>query len=247
MESQGQLSGALQLLTGTATAGRPRRPYSGGTRDTQRQQYETYRREAGEEGSIKRRKIYTYTCDVLTGKRVLTHRWVAEQALGRPLLPREVVHHRDGNSLNNDPLNLIVLPSQRVHAHAEFHGRRAQSGMPSLFPELFQVIPSGTQGTLFEHVLVWQGEEPPLPPKRSPLPPVLADMPRLFPSGLETFQSPAESPLGLTDSAAERSGSLTLGEVLDRVLVQVTSEEVRHQWSLRTLGSPSQGAQALNE
>lgn len=93
---------------------------------------------------------------------MLAHRWVAEQTLGRSLLPREVVHHKDGDSLNNDPDNLIVLPSQRVHAHAEFHLRRLQTGMPSLFPELFQVIPADTQGTLFANVLVWQGQEPPL-------------------------------------------------------------------------------------
>ncbi|WP_240738561.1 HNH endonuclease [Deinococcus fonticola] len=100
--------------------------------------------------------------DPVTQRRVLRHRWVAEEALGRPLLPREVVHHRDGNSLNNDLDNLIVLPSQRVHAHAEYHARRHQLGMPSLFPELFQVIPENTVGTLFAHILVWQGREPPL-------------------------------------------------------------------------------------
>ena len=100
--------------------------------------------------------------DPLTGKRVLTHRWLVEQTLGRPLLPREVVHHKDGDSLNNDPSNLIVLPSQRVHAHAEFHLRRVRSGMPSLFPEVFQVIPADAQGTLFANVLIWQGQEPPL-------------------------------------------------------------------------------------
>lgn len=38
-----------------------------------------------------------------------THRVVAEQKLGRPLRPGEVVHHLDGNPRNNDPQNLRNL------------------------------------------------------------------------------------------------------------------------------------------
>lgn len=37
---------------------------------------------------------------------LLVHRVVAEQKLGRPLEPWEVVHHKDRNKLNNDPRNL---------------------------------------------------------------------------------------------------------------------------------------------
>ncbi len=32
-----------------------------------------------------------------------------ESVLGRPLTRREHVHHKDGNRLNNDPANLLLL------------------------------------------------------------------------------------------------------------------------------------------
>jgi len=44
-----------------------------------------------------------------------THRIVAEQILGRPLKPGEVVHHIDGNKRNNNPENLMVFASQALH------------------------------------------------------------------------------------------------------------------------------------
>lgn len=51
------------------------------------------------------------------------HRVVAEQMLGRPLLPGEVVHHIDGDKRNNNPANIRVFASQSDHAkfHAEFN------------------------------------------------------------------------------------------------------------------------------
>lgn len=50
---------------------------------------------------------------------VYEHIVVAEQAIGRALNPAEVVHHCDGNKLNNHPDNLRVFSNQA--AHLRFH------------------------------------------------------------------------------------------------------------------------------
>lgn len=52
------------------------------------------------------------------------HRIVAEQMLGRKLLKGEVVHHIDGNKLNNNPDNLMVFKSQKEHAAWHANERR---------------------------------------------------------------------------------------------------------------------------
>lgn len=57
------------------------------------------------------------------------HRLVAEQSLGRPIRPDEVVHHRDQNTLNNDPANLEVMsPSDhmRLHSTCDAWSRKAE-------------------------------------------------------------------------------------------------------------------------
>lgn len=50
------------------------------------------------------------------------HRQIAAEREGRPLEPFEVVHHIDGNPKNNDPKNLVILPSQAEHRR--IHGRQ---------------------------------------------------------------------------------------------------------------------------
>lgn len=54
------------------------------------------------------------------------HRVAAEEVLGRPLRPGEVVHHIDGNKRNNNPDNLMVFPSQAEHAR--WHNEHRNQG-----------------------------------------------------------------------------------------------------------------------
>ena len=103
---------------------------------------------------MRTRKKYARYRDRQTGRTSLFHRRVAQEMLGRPLLPGEVVHHRDGNSLNNHPDNLLVLPSQRHRAYLEFRLRCERSGQPSLLPDVVTTINIDRRGTLFEHLLL---------------------------------------------------------------------------------------------
>lgn len=107
---------------------------------------------------MRRRKPYRKTWDVRMGRILSLHQHLAAQALGRPLLPGEVVHHRDGDSLNNAPGNLLVLPSQRLHAHLEHLLRRERGGQPPLFPKLLGALREGEwAGTLFAQIVTEEG------------------------------------------------------------------------------------------
>lgn len=66
--------------------------------------------------------------------RVLEHRWVMEQQLGRPLLPTEEVHHKNTIKTDNDPSNLELWDtsqpkggrvSDKIEWAAEFLSRYA--------------------------------------------------------------------------------------------------------------------------
>jgi len=60
-----------------------------------------------------------YRVWTINGRTIREHRLVMELALGRRLLPSEIVHHKDDNKLNNDLDNLEI--TDRAH-HRYLHG-----------------------------------------------------------------------------------------------------------------------------
>ena len=63
------------------------------------------------------------------GKRIRTHRAVAMATLGIVLSADMVVHHKDGNKLNNDPSNLVVMSHSehsRLHSVEEFRDAKGR-------------------------------------------------------------------------------------------------------------------------
>lgn len=54
----------------------------------------------------------------VNGRQLMEHRAIMAKILGRDILPDEVVHHKDGNKLNNSPENLTVI---KKSDHSKIH------------------------------------------------------------------------------------------------------------------------------
>ena len=51
----------------------------------------------------------------LAHRGVRVHRLIAARMIGRSFVPGEVVHHKNGDRLDNRPENLVVFPSNGIH------------------------------------------------------------------------------------------------------------------------------------
>jgi len=60
----------------------------------------------------------------INGKQFRKHRIIAEQKLGRELMPNEVVHHIDGDIKNNHPENIEILSSQSEHIKKHINSKK---------------------------------------------------------------------------------------------------------------------------
>jgi len=91
------------------------------------------RRTAKQRGNKQRGRGEGKTYRKLNGRH--EHRIVAEKILGRPLKKGEIVHHKDNNKFNNDPLNLMVM-SQSEHIKIHKHDLLAKRKRTSRIDEM---------------------------------------------------------------------------------------------------------------
>jgi len=92
------------------------------------------KRNPNHSGSIQ----HGYRSVMLNGVRKKEHRMVMERVLGRKLLRSEVVHHRNGDKLDNRPENLELVKGQSEHLrnHWEKENGKAKSGLARMNSKL---------------------------------------------------------------------------------------------------------------
>jgi hypothetical protein len=63
----------------------------------------------------------------INGRRILEHRHIMEELIGRRLESKEIVHHLNENRADNRPENLELLPSQTDHVAKHYKGFRSET------------------------------------------------------------------------------------------------------------------------
>jgi hypothetical protein len=114
----GYFSGWRKYAKGHAPRGAPEEARKKGLETRQRQMKEKYPI-GSRRMSEKALGLFYWEVKVEHGKLwKLEHRHIMEQILGRALASSEIVHHKDGNGLNNTPDNLELMTSS---AHMSLH------------------------------------------------------------------------------------------------------------------------------
>ncbi len=90
---------------------------------------------------------------VLTAVSELEHRYIAKQILGRELRSNEVVHHINGNKIDNQLRNLCLMDGEKhEHFHSWLSWKRKKSGKYPPFKILKRVLSEEYGGTLLEYI-----------------------------------------------------------------------------------------------
>ena len=71
-----------------------------------------------------------YIAVMKNGRKKQQHVLVMEAAIGRSVLPGEVVHHRDRNRQNNELSNLVLCASQAEHKELHLQEDAVAAGSP---------------------------------------------------------------------------------------------------------------------
>lgn len=113
--------------------GKKRGPISEETRQKLKQAKTEWGKKYSKGVSLNSRGYFVFTRGRHKGR--LVHRIVMEIKIGRDLLKNEDVHHIDGNKINNDPSNLMVISRSdhaRLHRIADLH-QKSRSKMTGRF------------------------------------------------------------------------------------------------------------------
>lgn len=171
------------------------------------------------------------------------HRLIAEDRLGRLLTAKEVVHHRDSNSLNNDPENLQVMSSQREHI--QLHARqRAEEQKARLTEDMVSQALQGRSlkqaaALLGVHTQTLRNRFPELVAPRKRKSPTIIDNPAV----IETIRRLAPDPLiGYREIARQHGiAEMTVKRICDRngiVWVKKTKKGEKHKQYRRKTATP---------